>query len=254
MPLNMPENNKSKAFDLTEGISVFFLCYNDEATIGMLVDDAVRVLKEITDNYEVIVVNDGSADRSFSILEQLTKKHRVLKIVNHEMNRGYGAAIKNGLKASSKGLIFYTDGDGQYDVKELPKLLNSINGFDMVNGYISKRSDPFYRILLGKIYAALLKKILAINMRYVDCDYRLFKRHVIKDLNLDSDGGFICAEMLKKIIDKGYKIKEVPVSHYPRRSGSSQFFRVRNISKLLLDFIEFNLTYKRNKISNNPSK
>jgi glycosyltransferase involved in cell wall biosynthesis len=181
---------------------------------------------------------------SGDILDELVKRYPCLRVINHGKNKGYGQAIKTGLRSCTKEMIFYTDGDGQYDVKEMPHLLESIEGFDMVNGYIDKRSDPFYRITLGKIYAKLLKIILNINIRYVDCDYRLFKRCVIGDLKLESDGGFICAEMLKRIIDRGYKIKEVRVSHYARKSGKSQFFRVRNITGLLMDFARFSLTYK----------
>ena len=231
----MPQGNKYP----TESLSVFFLCYNDEASIGLLVESAMRILKSVSDDFEVIVVNDGSTDSSYKILEGLSRKYPRFRAVHHKANRGYGAAIKTGFKSCRNDLIFYTDGDGQYNMEEIIKLLGVLDGADMVNGYLYSRSDPFYRIVLGKVYQALLRSILRINIKYIDCDFRLFRRHVIDNIKLDSDGGFICAEMMKKISDKGYIIKEVTVSHYSRKSGRSEFFNVRNVFKLLSDFAKF---------------
>lgn len=234
--MNMLEKNSIKV----DNISVFFLCYNDESTIGALVEEAIKVLQNISGDFEVIVVDDGSVDNSRSVLEELKNKYGArFRPVYHGSNKGYGAAIKTGFKSCKNDLVFYTDGDGQYDISEIVKLLRAIDGADMVNGYLCHRSDPFYRIALGKIYQTLLRLILCININYVDCDFRLFRRHVIDSIKLDSNGGFICAEMMKRISERGYKIKEVAVHHYARKSGRSQFFNIRNVSKLVSEFVAF---------------
>ena len=227
-----------------KSISVIFLCYNDEKTIGGLVEEAVNILQDLVSDYEVIVVNDGSTDGSYRILENLAGRYLKFKAVHHAKNRGYGAAIKSGFRASTKELIFYTDGDGQYDVKEIVKLLTVIDEADVVNGFLYRRADPVYRIILGKIYQVLLYGLLKIKVRHVDCDFRLFKKKVIDAIDLESDGGFVCAEMIKKIADKGYKIKEIPVQHYRRKNGRSRFFNIKNIYGLITSFIKFYATYR----------
>jgi glycosyltransferase involved in cell wall biosynthesis len=224
-----------------KSLSVFFLCYNDKNTIANLIETALSILKDIADDYEVVVVDDGSTDGSGQILESLAKKCPELRITHHEKNLGYGAAIKTGLKLCKKELIFYTDGDGQYDINEIQKLLEFIDGVDVVNGFLYKRRDPFYRIVLGRIYQLLLRLLFKIPISYIDCDFRLFKKYVIDNLNLESNGGFVCAEMIKKIIDRGYRIKEVAIHHYPRLNSKSQFFKWRNIYRLLFDCFKFYL-------------
>ncbi len=223
-----------------ESISVFFPAYNDGATIGKLVDDAVSILESFTNDYEVIIVNDGSTDNTKQILDKLIKKNGKIKVIHHLRNKGYGGALKTGFANSAKDLIFYTDGDGQYDVRELPLLLSLMkDGIDVVNGYKIKRRDPFYRIIIGKIYHWMVKIAFNLKLKDITCDFRLIRRSVFDKIKLESHSGVICVEMMKKIQDAGFVIVEIPVHHYPRRYGKSQFFVFSNVLKMVLELIKF---------------
>ncbi len=211
------------------GISAFFPCYNDSATIGEVVEKALRVLRELTDDYEVIIVDDGSSDASGEVIDSVAAAHPEVRVVRHDRNRGYGAALRSGIKTSSKKWVFYTDSDGQYDVEELRRLHALSGAADVINGYKVSRSDPWYRVVLGGIYNFLVRRIFRIPIRDVDCDFRLMRGDLARSLDLRSEGGSICVELVKGLEAAGATFAEVPVHHYPRREGKSQFFRLRNL-------------------------
>lgn len=211
-------------------ISVFFPCYNDQKSIRRLVDDAFLTLRKITPDHEVIVIDDGSTDRSRVVLKNLAKKYRKLKLVFHEKNLGYGGALRSGFKTASKELIFYTDGDGQYDVKELPILLSLMtNDVDFVNGIKMSRHDPTYRIFLGNLYSFIARWLFFFPPYDVDCDFRLIRKSVLDKLSLNSNSGSICIELVKKAQRRGARFRQVSIHHYERRFGKSQFFRVERL-------------------------
>lgn len=219
-------------------ISVFFPCYNDKGTIASLVLDARTVLEKITDDYEIIVVDDGSTDGSRDLLLAMQGDTPQLKLVMHENNRGYGGALRSGFKAASKELVVYTDGDGQYDVKELPLLLEKMaDGIDVVNGYKIKRNDPLYRIVIGWLYQYFIKALFQIKIKDVDCDFRLIRKKAVEAIKLESNTGTICIELVKKIEKAGFKFKEVGVHHYFRTYGKSQFFNFKRVFKTLSGII-----------------
>jgi glycosyltransferase involved in cell wall biosynthesis len=224
-----------------KSLSIFFPAYNDEVTIPKLVKDAIGVAKEFTDDYEIIVVNDCSPDNVGKVADDLAKKDKHIKVIHHERNKGYGGVLKSGFKNSTKDLIFYTDGDGQYDVNELRTFLPYIKDkdIDMVNGYKKKRSDTIDRVILGRMYHYTAKILFGLKIKDVDCDFRLFKRHVIDNIELESDSGVICVEMIKKIQSKGFKIKELPVHHYPRISGKSQFFEIKRVLEVFKELFKY---------------
>ncbi|MAG19821.1 hypothetical protein CL618_00095 [archaeon] len=226
-------------------ISAFFPAYGDEKTIGKMVLDMREVLEKISDDYEIIVVDDGGPDRSGEIADELSKKYKEVKVIHHEKNRGYGGALKSGFYNSSKELVFYTDGDAQYDVKEINKLLPYIEDYDVVNGYKIKRHDPFYRIVLGRIYHHFVKLLFNLKIKDVDCDFRLIKRKVFDVIKLEEDGGIICVELVKKLNKNKFRIKEVPVHHYAR-DGGSQFFKLSRILRVFRDVVKlrFKLWFK----------
>src|SRR5919202_533602 len=166
---------------MTEGISVFFPAYNDEASIAALVKDALELLPALTEDFEVIVVNDGSTDGTARVLEELARKDSRVRVVQHETNRGYGAALRTGFSSASKELVFYTDGDGQYDVRELGRLWPLLKeGVDIVNGYKIQRADGWQRKALGAAYNGLAHLLFSIPIRDVDCDFRLIRRRVVE--------------------------------------------------------------------------
>jgi len=207
-------------------ISVFFPCYNDSNTIGDLVIEADRQLHQLTTDYEIIVVNDGSSDNSAEVLRQLATRMPQLKVVTHERNRGYGGALRSGFAAATKDLVFYTDGDGQYDVRELPVLLMLLtDDTDFVNGMKMTRQDPGYRVHVGNLHRFLMRWLFWLPISDVDCDFRLIRRRILEGIVLRSNSGSICVELVKHAQRAGAGFREVSVHHYSRRFGRSEFFR-----------------------------
>ena len=211
-------------------LTAFFPAYNDQHTIEAIVRTAAEEMRKLTDDFEVLVVNDGSKDQTGVILTQLQSKLPFLRVIHHERNRGYGAALISGFKNARKDLIFYTDGDGQYDVREIHNLLAELKpNIELVNGYKVKRADAWYRIWIGALYRRAMKWVFGFSIRDVDCDFRLLRRYIFETISLESASGVICVEMAKKFDRAGFRMVEVPVSHYPRMHGRSEFFRVRHL-------------------------
>ena len=218
------------------GLTVFFPAYNDSGTIASMVIRAVQVAAELTPDYEVIVVNDGSEDATATIADELARTYPRVRVVHHPRNRGYGGALQTGFRSATKELVFYTDGDAQYDPAELALLwANLTPEADMVNGYKISRSDPLHRIVIGRVYHHVVSLLFGLKMRDVDCDFRLMRRSIFERVDLRKTSGVICLEMMKKIHDAGFRIVEVPVHHYHRAYGKSQFFNFRRIFRTGVD-------------------
>jgi glycosyltransferase involved in cell wall biosynthesis len=218
------------------GLSVFFPAYNDSGTIASMVIRAVQTASALTPDFEVIVVNDGSADATPEIIDELARTYPHVRAIHHPKNRGYGGALQTGFRSATKDLIFYTDGDAQYDPAELTLLWQRLTpDADMVNGYKISRSDPFHRIVIGRLYHHFVKLLFGLTVRDVDCDFRLMRRSIFERINLHKTSGVICLEMMKKITDANFRIVEVPVHHYHRAFGKSQFFNFRRIAKTGVD-------------------
>ena len=213
-----------------KSLTVFFPACNDGGTIGSQVITALQLLPRITDDYEVLVVNDGSIDHTADVLAELSRRYPQVRIIHHTHNRGYGAALRSGFAAARKDWVFYTDGDAQYDPYDLLRLLASWNeSIDVVTGYKIVRHDPWYRILFGWLYQHSARVTFGLCVRDVDCDFRLIRRSALDNLQLESDTGTICVEMVRKFQSAGYRMVEVPVPHYYRTYGVSQFFQVRHL-------------------------
>ena len=209
------------------GLSIFFPAYNDSGTIASMVIRAVQAASELTSDYEVIVVNDGSADATAEIVDELARTYPNVRVVHHPKNRGYVGALQTGFRTATKPLIFYTDGDAQYDPAELAQLWKKMTpDADLVNGYKISRADPLHRIIVGRVYHHIVSRLFGLTVRDVDCDFRLMRRAIFERINLEKTSGVICLEMMKKIHDAGFRIVEVPVHHYHRAFGKSQFFNV----------------------------
>ncbi len=223
-----------------KSLSFFFPCYNDKGTIGKLIDDSVETAKILgIDDFEVIVTDDGSTDGAREFLAELLQTKPFLKVIFHDKNRGYGAALKSGFARATKDWIFYTDGDGQYDVKELVLLVDALEeGVDLVNGYKIKRQDTFDRIIIGKTYQWVMKIVFLLKIYDVDCDYRLFRRAKLKEVTLKSDDGSMCVELSRRLQNAGAVIRQAPVHHFSRVYGQSQFFTFKRITKTLLTLLK----------------
>jgi glycosyltransferase involved in cell wall biosynthesis len=218
------------------GLSVFFPAYNDSGTIASLVISAIQAARKLTDDFEVIVVNDGSVDATAEIVNELAANYPEVRVVHHPRNRGYGGALRSGFEAATRDLVFYTDGDAQYDPSEMAVLwARFADDVDLVNGYKISRSDPLHRIVIGRIYHHTVKLLFGLKVRDVDCDFRLMRRSIFDTVRLEKNSGVICLEMMKKIQDAGFRVVEVPVHHYHRAFGKSQFFNFPRLFRTAID-------------------
>jgi glycosyltransferase involved in cell wall biosynthesis len=217
-------------------ITMFFPCYNDAGTIPTMILRALQTLPLLTDDYEVIVINDGSQDDSALVLDEMARLYPdYVRVIHRAQPSGYGGVLRGGFAAARKEWVFYTDGDAQYDPREIARLVGAVvDGVDMVNGYKIKRRDPFHRVLIGLAYQYFVKLIFGLVIRDVDCDFRLMRRAIFDHITLESTTGTITFELVKKIQDAGYHIVEVPVHHWYRQYGQSQFFNFRRVGKTLI--------------------
>jgi glycosyltransferase involved in cell wall biosynthesis len=221
----------------SKSISVFFPIFNDQGTVESLVGKTLKVLPTLTDDYEILLIDDGSTDASGAIADCLARTIKQLRVIHHPHNQGYGAALRTGFSNATKDLIFYTDGDGQYDVSELSLLAPLMTDeVDVVNGYKIKRHDNRSRKASGAIYNNLARRLFRLPISDVDCDFRLVRRTAIDRVSLSSSSGAICVELVRKLSSAGCTFREVPVHHYARTHGKSQFFTPRRVARTLFDF------------------
>jgi glycosyltransferase involved in cell wall biosynthesis len=217
-------------------ITACFPCYNDSGTIASVVITADRTLRQLTGDYEIIVGNDASSDKSAEILEELRGLYPHLRVLHHAVNRGYGGNLRSMFAESTKDLIFYTDGDAQYDPAELAVLFARLAAdLDVVQGWKMERHDPVHRKIIGRVYHHFVKVWFGLHLRDVDCDFRLFRRHVLESFPLESSSGCITVEMMTRIEQGGFRVVEVPVHHFHRAYGESQFFNFSRVARTLIE-------------------
>lgn len=214
-------------------VSIFYPCYNDWGTMGSMVMLTIRTAERLGLDYDITLIDDGSGEHTLDLLAAIERHFPQVRVKRHEKNRGYGGALRSGFAEATKEWIFYTDGDAQYDVRELERLVEKIaDDVDVVQGYKITRHDPLHRIVIGRIYHHLVKLAFGLKIRDVDCDFRLIRRSVFDKVELKSDSGVICAEMMTKIQRAGCRVTEVPVHHFDRHHGKSQFFNFSRIFRV----------------------
>ncbi|MCA9961086.1 MAG: glycosyltransferase family 2 protein [Anaerolineales bacterium] len=218
-------------------ISAFFPAYNDAGTIPSMVITVLLTLRELTDDYEIIIINDGSKDNTAVLLDELARIYpNEVRVVHHQKNRGYGGALRSGFAHATKEWIFYTDGDAQYDPRELKNLAQlASDDVDFINGWKIERHDPLHRIIIGRLYQYFIKLVFRLKLKDVDCDFRLMRRSIFDKVELTADSGVICVEMMKKVQDAGFRLAETPVHHFHRAYGKSQFFNFRRLARVAYD-------------------
>ena len=223
----------------TPELSIFFPFWNEEKNIRSVVEKAVVVAKKVAKKWEILMIDDGSSDKTPTIGRELERKYNEVKLIRHEPNRGYGAALKEGLTKAKYDLVVFTDGDGQFDFSQVEKFLDKLNGNDMVIGFRSVRRDSLVRHLL-MLYLKIHDLVLfGFKFRDIDCGFKLFTKKAIKSIMpLKSEGAMITTEILAKAKRKGLKIVEVSVNHYPRKFGIQSGANLRVLIRALRESLE----------------
>lgn len=200
-------------------ISVFFPCYNEEENVENTTRAALEHVAKLSDDFEIIIVNDGSKDRTGEIADALAADISHVRAVHNNPNLGYGGALQKGFREATKPWVFYTDGDGQFDFAELEKLLPLATKFDIVSAYRIKRSDPIIRKINGAAWTTLVNVVFGMWIRDIDCAFKLFPRKLFDEIEMCSGGALIDAEILARAKRKGYSVGQIGVHHYPRTAG-----------------------------------
>jgi hypothetical protein len=222
---------------LVKSLSVILPAFNEEGNIRAVVQDAYRNIRKIAPIFEIIVVNDGSKDGTGDICDRLVEEFSEVRAVHHPQNRGYGAALKSGIESARYDLIFFTDADGQFDLKEVATLLEDTDAYDIVAGYRARRQDPPHRLLFAWGWNILVRLVLGIRIRDIDCAFKVFNRRVFDKVQIQSVGAMVNTEIFAQIFRCGMTVKEVPVSHFPRRQGKSTGGNVAVIIKAFRELI-----------------
>ena len=212
-------------------LTIFFPCYNEEANLERVTLAALDVAAEVADDYEVIIVNDGSRDRTAEIADRLASEHETVRAVHNNPNLGYGGALQRGFREAAKDWVFYTDGDGQFDFKELPRLLPLLETHDIVSCYRLDRKDPLLRKLNAWCWGRLVNLLFGFGLRDVDCAFKIFPRALFDEITMKSTGALIDTEILAKAHYLGYRIAQLGVHHYLRTAGEQSGANIRVIAR-----------------------
>ena len=220
---------------MTPELSLVFPVCDEERSIGRLLDDALALAPRLASHFEIVVVDDGSRDRSAGIIETHRRRDPRIRLLRHAANRGYGAALRAGLREARGELVFFSDADLQFDLEELSTLLAHARDFDIVAGYRRPRSDPWGRRLLAWGWGLLVGRLFDLRVRDIDCAFKVFRRHVLEAIPIASVGAFVNTEILVRAQQAGFRIHQVPVSHRRRRYGRQSGARPRVIARALVE-------------------
>jgi glycosyltransferase involved in cell wall biosynthesis len=223
-----------------------FPAYNEELNIGETLTRALRTIPSFADDWEVIVVDDGSRDRTAEIVKTFSGRHPNVRCISHPTNQGYGAALKSGITNASKDLVFFCDSDLQFDIAEIRVLLEWIDRYDIVIGFRVNRKDPLYRRINAFGWNMLVRMLLKLKVRDIDCAFKLFRRKVFDSIKIDAVGAMVNTDILAQAVQQRFMIKEVPVNHYPRMLGEQTGAKVAVILKAMRELFRL---YKKLRIT-----
>lgn len=222
-------------------LTIFFPVYHDERTVEPLTRACLEVGSRLTDDLEVLIVDDKSPDQAGAIADRLASEHPQVRVIHHERNRGYGQALLSGWRGATKDHIFYTDGDMQFDVSELPKLVEQAASHDLVVGYRLNRAEGWSRALLSRVHHILLFLLFGARFRDADCSFKLIRRDLLERIRFKTSGALVDAELLLQARSLGARIREVGVHHFLRQHGRSTCLNARLITQTLRDYLDLRL-------------
>lgn len=222
---------------VNQSLSIILPCYNEGQTIAKVVGQALTCAAPLVTRLEIVLVDDASTDSTQKACCELSGIHPGLRVVRHERNRGYGAALRSGFAAARHDLVFYTDADGQFRFDDLPLFLMAIGEFDLVIGYRADRQDSLPRKWNTWFGRRLARAFLGVQARDINCAYKLARRHLLQSLPLTSDGAMISAELLVFATRAGWRIHELPVAHFPRRAGRATGAKLTVLRRTILEFL-----------------
>jgi glycosyltransferase involved in cell wall biosynthesis len=226
-------------------ISLFLPAFNEEGNIARMVDSGVKALSELCDVFEVIIVNDGSHDATGRIADELAGKNDRIRVVHHNINRGYGAALRSGYAAARFDYVFFTDSDGQFEVGELKEFIPYIAEYPIVTGYRIERRDPFIRTLNARGWNLINRLLFGIRVKDINCAFKCVQKGVFEKIHLTTDGAMINAELYAKALAHGLKIKEIGVNHYPRRVGKQTGANIWVIARAFIELLRIKRSLRR---------
>jgi glycosyltransferase involved in cell wall biosynthesis len=224
------------------GLSIVLPAYNEAGNLPGLIGEISAHLRNKDIDYEIIIVNDGSRDNSKDVIQSLKTASSHVVGVEHETNKGYGAAVRSGFNAATKEWVFFTDSDRQFNFSEIEKLLEIKDSADIIAGYRYNRQDPFIRKLNAGIFNLAIDVLFWLWVRDIDCAFKLIRREVIQKANLESNGALINSELLVRAKRMGYKIKQVPVTHLPRKHGKQTGANIKVILRAVKEVLLFRIT------------
>lgn len=221
------------------GLSIFFPCLNEEANVEAVLADALRIAPTVADVYEIIIVDDGSTDQTATKVRHMGSAHASIRLVQHGKRRGYGEALRSGFNEARYPWIFFSDGDGQFDLNELPTLVKRTHEAEIISGYRARRADPWPRRLNAYLYALAMRLFFGVSVRDPNCAFKLIRRDALDRLHPKSSGALINLEILVKAKRLGLRIISLPVSHRPRRAGQQTGAELKVIAKAMAEFLKF---------------
>jgi glycosyltransferase involved in cell wall biosynthesis len=218
-------------------ISLVLPAHNEEPNIRTVVEEAAQVLPTAFTDYEIVVVNDGSKDNTLEIAQALAEENPHVRVVNHPVNRGYGAAVTSGFNAATGDFIMFMDSDRQFDINDVHLLTPYVPDYDIVAGYRIKRNDPAHRLLNAKLFGTAVKLLFDIKVRDIDCAFKIMRGEVLRGINLESPGALINTEILAKANVQGRSLTQVGVNHYPRLEGEQSGASVKVVLRAFWEMI-----------------
>ena len=225
-----------------KSLSVFFPCFNEQENVKILLESTLKVLPEIVDDYEVIIVNDGSSDNTAQVADSLAQQYPNVKVVHHPQNKGYGAALQSGFRAATKQWVFYTDCDCQFDIAELKDIIHYAADYDIVTCFRKDRQDNFIRKLNGFAWCTLVNLLFKLHLKDIDCAFKLYRREMFDSMEMVSQGALIDTEVLARAKRAGYTMIQQGVTHYPRRFGQPTGGNIKVILKAFRELFKLRNT------------